>query len=117
LIGEHDFSAFRAASCQSNSPHRRVDEITFLRRGSFVVMQVTANAFLHHMVRNLAGSIGMVGRHLKPEAWIEELLEGRNRTLAADTAPPDGLYLVDVGYPADYNLPNQTKGPIFLCLD
>lgn len=117
LIGEHDFSAFRAASCQSNSPHRRVDEITFLRRGSFVVMQVTANAFLHHMVRNLAGSIGMVGRHLKPEAWIEELLEGRNRTLAADTAPPDGLYLVDVGYPAGYNLPNQTKGPIFLCLD
>ena len=117
LIGEHDFSAFRAASCQSNSPHRRVDEITVLRRGSFVVMQVTANAFLHHMVRNLAGSIGMVGRHLKPEAWIEELLEGRNRTLAADTAPPDGLYLVDVGYPAGYNLPNQTKGPIFLCLD
>lgn len=117
LIGEHDFSAFRAASCQSNSPCRRVDEISFLRQGSFVVMEITANAFLHHMVRNLAGSIGMVGRHLKPPAWIAELLEGCNRSVAADTAPPDGLYLVGVGYPPAYNLPNQVKGPIFLCLD
>lgn len=117
LIGEHDFSAFRAASCQSNSPCRRVDKITFSRHGPFVVMEITANAFLHHMVRNLAGSIAMVGRHLKSVSWIDELLQGRNRTVAADTAPPDGLYLVSVAYPDAYNLPEQQKGPIFLSLD
>jgi tRNA pseudouridine38-40 synthase len=116
LLGEQDFSAFRAASCQSNTPFREVHSVSVRSCGPFVVMEIRANAFLHHMVRNIAGSLSLVGRGVKPVGWINELLEGKDRTVAADTAPPDGLYLTAVAYPARYQLPDAVDGPIFLPL-
>ena len=117
LLGEQDFSAFRAASCQSTTPFREVREINVLGQGSFIVMEIRANAFLHHMVRNIAGSLSLIGRKIKPVDWIAELLQGKDRTLAADTAPPDGLYLTAVSYPVTFGLPDPVSGPIFLPWD
>lgn len=114
LIGEHDFSAFRAAQCQAQSPVREVTALTVTREGSFVFIDIAANAFLHHMVRNIAGSLLMVGAGLRPEAWIAELLVGRDRTLAADTAAGSGLYLAAVDYPDEYSLPSAPEGPFLL---
>lgn len=114
LMGERDFSAFRAASCQSRTPMRNVQFIEVKRRGELVVLDIVANAFLHHMVRNIAGALLAVGDQRKPEGWIAGLLAGRDRTLAAETAPPDGLYLVDVEYPALFALPRTPYGPMLL---
>lgn len=114
LLGEQNFSAFRAASCQSTTPFRDVQYVRVWQQGPFVIMEIRANAFLHHMVRNIAGSLALVGRGIKPRQWIGELLQGQDRTLAADTAPPDGLYLIAVEYPAVYQLPPAVGGPIFL---
>ena len=99
LIGEQDFSGFRAVGCKSNSPYRCVHQVSVQRAGGFVIVDITANAFLLHMVRNIAGSLCQVGLGLKDPSWIGQLLAGRDRTRAAPTAAPDGLYLVDVHYP------------------
>lgn len=99
LVGEHDFTSFRAAGCQSLSAHRCVHRIGVQRAGPFVVLDVTANAFLLHMVRNIAGALCRVGRSERTQAWIAEVLAGRDRTVLGPTAAPDGLYLVDVHYP------------------
>jgi tRNA pseudouridine38-40 synthase len=104
LLGEHDFSSFRAAGCQSLSANRCVHRIAVHRAESFVVLDIAANAFLLHMVRNIAGALLRVGLGQAEEAWIGEILQGRNRGLAGRTAPPDGLYLVDVHYPG-FDLP------------
>lgn len=104
LVGEHDFTTFRAAACQSLSAYRRVHRIAVHRAESFVVLDVTANAFLLHMVRNLAGALSRVGAGRADEAWMGDILRRRDRTLAGPTAPPDGLYLVDVSYPG-FHLP------------
>lgn len=114
LLGERDFSAFRAASCQSRTPMRNVQFIEVWRRGDFVILEVEANAFLHHMVRNIAGALLAVGDGRKPTGWIAELLVGRDRSVAAETAPAGGLYLVDVTYPAHYGLPGTPYGPLLL---
>ncbi|MBW0146360.1 tRNA pseudouridine(38-40) synthase TruA [Marinobacter arenosus] len=114
LLGEHDFSAFRAAGCQSRTPVRFMEQVTVTRRGEFVVIDVQANAFLHHMVRNIAGALMAVGSGQQPVSWIREILEQRDRTLAGVTAPPHGLYLVDVGYPQRYGIPRAECGPGFL---
>lgn len=99
LVGKHDFSAFRAAGCQSRSPWRRVTSIQVRRAGHYVAVDVTANAFLLHMVRNIAGALREVGTgNLSPEGFAA-LFKGGDRTLAPPTAPPHGLYLVGVGYP------------------
>jgi tRNA pseudouridine38-40 synthase len=108
LLGERDFSAFRAATCQSSTPMRDVHSLSVARLGDLVVVDIKANAFLHHMVRNIVGSLMAVGMGRKPQAWIEQLMVGRDRTLAADTAPSDGLYLVAVEYPQRYQLPPST---------
>ncbi len=113
LVGEHDFSAFRAAGCQSRTPFRRVESIRVSRHGDYVVIDTQANAFLHHMVRNLAGSLMAVGCGKRPEPWIHEILAARDRKRAAVTAPPNGLYLVDVGYPSDFGIPASEPGPGF----
>lgn len=114
LIGERDFSAFRAASCQAASPHRCVTSCEVTRRGDYVVVDITANAFLHHMVRNIVGSLLSVGSQSKSVQWFEQVLEGRDRTKAAETAPAEGLYLVSVAYPDEFCLPVTPEGPTLL---
>jgi len=114
LLGEQDFSAFRAAACQSTSPNRNVHAVRVWRRGSLVVIDIQANAFLHHMVRNIAGSLMAVGTGRQAPGWLPGLLAARDRTRAADTAPPDGLYLVAVAYPEEFGLPPAPEGPLLL---
>ncbi|AIJ06920.1 MULTISPECIES: tRNA pseudouridine(38-40) synthase TruA [Edwardsiella] len=114
LLGENDFSAFRAAQCQSRTPWRNVSHLRVNRYGPYVVVDIKANAFVHHMVRNIVGSLLEVGYGNQPESWIAELLAGRDRTLAAATAKAAGLYLVAVDYPAQFALPQPPMGPLFL---
>jgi len=105
LLGEHDFSAFRAAECQSRTPVRRVEAIDVRRSGEYVCLDVRANAFLHHMVRNIAGVLIEVGTGDAESGWVRAVLEGRDRTLGGVTAPPGGLYLLAVKYPPEFELP------------
>jgi tRNA pseudouridine38-40 synthase len=107
LVGEHDFSAFRTVHCQAKHPRRNVHEISVRREGERVVIEVQANAFLHHMVRNFVGSLLLVGRGEHPEAWIGELLAGRDRTVAGPTAPSNGLVFVGPRYPREWGLPDE----------
>ena len=105
LIGEHDFTSFRAAECQARSPVRLMHSVEVERRGDVVIFDFHANAFLHHMIRNLVGSLVYVGMGRKPVGWMSELLAARNRTIAAPTFAPDGLYLCGVEYPPRWPLP------------
>ena len=106
LLGEHDFSAFRAAECQSRSPVRRLDSLQVSRERDLVHIDVSANAFLHHMVRNIAGLLIEVGRGARPPEAVERLLRGRDRRANAPTAPPEGLCLRAIDYPAAFRLPH-----------
>ncbi|HBO38866.1 MAG TPA: tRNA pseudouridine(38-40) synthase TruA, partial [Pasteurellaceae bacterium] len=114
LLGEHDFSSFRAAQCQSRTPWRNVHHLNIVRKGNYIVVDIQANAFVHHMVRNIVGSLLEVGCGNKPVEWIEWLLAKKDRTLAAPTAKPEGLYLVNVSYPEKFGLPKNGLGPLFL---
>jgi tRNA pseudouridine38-40 synthase len=105
LVGEHDFSAFRALSCQARSARRRIDALRVWRDGDLVQLEVRANAFLHHMVRNIVGSLLEVGCGAQEDGWLGALLAGRDRAVAGITARPDGLYLIDVEYPPEHGLP------------
>jgi len=105
LVGEHDFSAFRAIECQAKSPMRRVDRLAVTRQDEWVVIEVSANAFLHHMVRNITGLLLAVGHGESPPERVSTVLAGRDRKANAATAPPDGLYLASVQYPAEFGLP------------
>ncbi len=105
LLGEQDFSAVRAAGCESRTPMRQVQAVSVRRQGAFLVFEIQANAFLQHMVRNIMGALLRVGRGERPSAWMAELLAGRDRSQAGVTAPPDGLYLAEVGYPAAFGFP------------
>jgi len=114
LVGEHDFSAFRAAECQSATPMRRLDCITVSRSAEYVSIDVTANAFLHHMVRNIAGALIAVGTGKRPIEWVAEVLIARSRRLGGITAPPQGLTLVGVQYPAFFALPSEPESAAVL---
>lgn len=114
LIGEHDFSAFRSSQCQANNPVRQMEYINWFEQGELTVMEIKANAFLHHMVRNIVGTLLEVGRGAKNTEWVAEVLASKDRRSAGATAPPWGLYLVGVDYPSSFNLPLTKKGPIFL---
>jgi tRNA pseudouridine38-40 synthase len=114
LLGEQDFSAFRGSGCQSNSPWRNVHKANVYRRGNLVIFEITANAFLLHMVRNIVGSLLEVGTARQKPLWIQQLLIQGDRCKSAATAAPDGLYLVAVDYPARFGLPALAKGPVFL---
>ncbi len=114
LLGEHDFTSFRALECQSKTPMRNVHRLDVTRMGDFIIIDITANAFLHHMVRNMVGVLGLVGQGRKPPAWVEEILLARDRKLGAETAPPYGLYLVGVEYPALFSVTKVAPGPLFL---
>ncbi|MDP6122952.1 MAG: tRNA pseudouridine(38-40) synthase TruA [Arenicellales bacterium] len=105
LVGKHDFSSFRAAGCQASSPCRHLRVLDIHRHGEWVWFDVVADAFLHHMVRNLVGTLSSVGAGLHPPGWIRDVLMSRERSVAGVTAMPDGLYLVRVDYPSQFKLP------------
>lgn len=105
LLGEHDFSSFRAASCQSKSPIRHVRDVSVKRYGDIVLIDIAANAFLQHMVRNIAGVLMDVGSEIRPVSWPKELLAIKDRTKGSKTAPPNGLYFIGVSYEPDIGLP------------
>jgi tRNA pseudouridine38-40 synthase len=107
LLGEHDFSSFRAAECQSATPMRRLQAVSVERRGEIVEIAVQANAFLHHMVRNIAGTLIMVGTGERPAHWPADALAARDRTRAGPTAPPQGLYFAGVEYADGFDLPSR----------
>lgn len=113
LVGKHDFTSFRTVHCQSHSPIRTLYHCNVTRHGDYLLLDVKGNAFLHHMVRNIAGSLMKVGQGLKPVQWIEEVLLAKNRCLAGITAPSAGLYFVGVDYPEEFNLPKRRLGPLF----
>lgn len=98
LVGEHDFSAFRGSDCQSKSPVRRVHHLRILEEGPWLLVDIEANAFVMHMVRNIVGSLLAVGRGQRPMVWLGEVLASRDRRLAASMAPAEGLYLTAVAY-------------------
>ncbi len=112
LLGEHDFSAFRDAQCQAKSPVRDLAEARVERRGNLLVFSFRANAFLHHMVRNLVGSLVYVGAGKHPPQWMAELLEGRDRSIAAPTFAPEGLYLASVQYDPAFDMPAFRRHPL-----
>ncbi|WP_395344231.1 tRNA pseudouridine(38-40) synthase TruA [Ningiella sp. W23] len=114
LIGEHDFTSFRASLCQSNTPFRNIYNVSVNRMGSYIILDIKANAFLHHMVRNIVGSLLVIGQKEAPVGWMQSLLAAKDRTLAAATAKPNGLYLVKVYYPEQFNVPSTPLGPLFL---
>jgi tRNA pseudouridine38-40 synthase len=107
LIGEHDFSAFRSAECQAKSPVRTIHAVEISREGERIDLVVRANAFLHHMVRNLVGTLVYVGKGKHPPRWAKEVLDARDRALAAPTFSPEGLYLEHVEYEGRWNLPRR----------
>ena len=105
LVGEHDFSSFRSSECQAKTPVRTLSEATIRASGAYLVFDFTANAFLHHMIRNLVGCLVYVGKGKHPPAWMSELIDARDRRLAAPTFAADGLYLCRVRYDARWSLP------------
>lgn len=107
LLGEHDFNAYRAVACQARSPVRTLYQLDVVRRGEFIILDLNANAFLHHMVRNIAGVLMSIGAGEAEPDWARQVLEQQDRTLGGVTAPPDGLYFMGVEYPAEFALPNM----------
>ncbi|MEI7455981.1 MAG: tRNA pseudouridine(38-40) synthase TruA [Nitrosomonadales bacterium] len=107
LLGEHDFSAFRAAECQAKSPVKQMNKIDISSNGDVIVFELEANAFLHHMVRNIVGCLVYVGKGKYPPAWTADLLASKSRHLAAPTFSPDGLYLRRISYDPKWGLPQQ----------
>lgn len=105
LIGEHDFSSYRAYACQAKSPVRTIHRLDVRRRGEFVAIDVIANAFLHHMVRNIAGVLMQIGSGKQAPEWARAVLEARDRQVGGVTAAPEGLYFVGVEYPERYAIP------------
>ncbi len=109
-IGTHDFSSFRATGCQSKSPVRELKQINVQRRGKLVIVDLQADAFLYHMVRNMVGVLLEIGSGRQPVSWALDVLQAKSRTKAGVTAPPQGLYLYAVEYPDQYHLPRpQTE--------
>lgn len=104
LLGRHDFSSYRALQCQAKSPVRTLRELRVTRQGERIELRVAADAFLHHMIRNIAGVLIAIGAGERPVGWAQEVLGLRDRTLGGVTAPPDGLYFERVEYPAKFGL-------------
>ena len=110
LVGEHDFSAFRAAGCRANTPHRNITKLSVVRDGDWITLEVSANAFLQHMVRNISGSLATVGEGEKPSNWIAEVLASRDRKKGGIAAPPHGLTLMSVDFPESSGIPLPPTG-------
>lgn len=114
LLGENDFTSFRSVECQSNTPMRNIHKLQVSRMGDLVVIDIIANAFLHHMVRNIAGVLIAVGSGKHQVLWVDEVLKAKDRRLGAETAPAYGLYLVQVTYPQEFSILQNSPGPAFL---
>ena len=108
LLGSHDFTSFRAAECQARSPVKTLRRIAISRRAAYWRFDFEADAFLHHMIRNIMGCLIAIGQGTHPAAWMSEVLAARSRDAAAPTFPPDGLYFLGPVYPAEWNLPSRT---------
>lgn len=117
LVGRHDFTSFRSSRCQASNPVRTVEAIDWCRRGELIGMEIRANAFLHHMVRNIVGSLIEVGRGRHDPSWLKKVLNARDRCHAGPTAAPYGLYLTEVRYPKEFELPKLPIGPAFFVWD
>lgn len=113
LLGEHDFTSFRAAACQANSPVRTVYRLDLSRSGEWVYLDIVANAFLHHMVRCIAGMLISVGRGEQAPDWVRAVLDARDRTQAGVNAPAGGLYLAGVEYASEFVLPRAGWLPVY----
>ena len=113
LIGQHDFSSYRAAGCQAKSPVREIYQLDVTRQDDMIFLDIEANAFLHHMVRNIAGVLMTIGAGEEGTDWSNEVLEHQDRKLGGITASPAGLYLTQVHYPAEFAIPVETK-PLFM---
>ena len=113
LIGQHDFSAFRAAECQAKSPVKDLRQVHIERRGTYLLCDFRADGFLHHMVRNLMGCLVQIGAGAQPPGWMGEILASRDRTLAAPTFAAAGLYLTHIRYPAHFALPESSERWLF----
>jgi len=111
LVGEHDFSSYRAVGCQSKSPVRRIEFLNVKRYSNILVIDIKGNAFLHHMVRNIAGVLMSIGSGMKPVSWCQEVLIARDRTKGGMTASPNGLYLTHVDYPEKFGVPISAGAP------
>jgi len=107
LLGEHDFSAFRASECQAKSPVKNLQQLDIKQQGDMIVFDLSAGAFLHHMVRNIVGCLVYVGKGKYPSGWMKEVLNSRERSLAAPTFSPDGLYLRRIRFEAKWGLPQM----------
>lgn len=107
LLGEHDFTAFRAAGCQAKTPVREIYSIAVVRRREWISIIVRADAFLQHMVRNIAGLLVAIGSGEEPPGWAEKVLHSRDRTLGGVAAPPHGLTLIAVDYPPIFGIPQS----------
>lgn len=114
LVGEHNFNAYRAIQCQAKNPVRNVSHLRISQHGHLLVMDIQANAFLHHMVRNIAGVLMTIGCGKREPEWAKIVLDSRDRREGGVTAAPWGLYLVDVGYPETFALPSRSLGPHFI---
>ncbi|MBD8566291.1 tRNA pseudouridine(38-40) synthase TruA [Oxalobacteraceae sp. CFBP 8763] len=112
LIGTHDFSAFRASSCQAKTPVKDMHEVRIERHGDIIVFTLRASAFLHHMVRNIVGSLVYVGLGRQEPDWMHEVLESRSRDVAAPTFMPDGLYFAKIEYDPSWKLPQEAVAPL-----
>ena len=113
LLGEHDFSSFRAYACQARSPLRTIYRLDISQSGRCFTMDIEANAFLHHMVRNIAGVLLTIGAGEREPAWMKEVLEFRDRQLGGVMAPANGLYLYNVSYPEKYAIPQTATTVLF----
>ncbi|WP_289536395.1 tRNA pseudouridine(38-40) synthase TruA [Pseudomonas sp. SO81] len=114
LVGTHDFTSFRAVQCQAKSPVKTVHHLEVIEHGRFIIIDVRANAFLHHMVRNFAGVLMTIGAGEREPSWVLDALASRDRRAGGVTAHPYGLYLVQVEYPEEFELPQRYLGPHFL---
>jgi len=113
LLGKHDFSAFRSSKCQASHARREMQSISVKREGEYVILDIKANAFLHHMVRNIMGTLLVIGRGDQPVEWMQKILQDRDRKKAGMTASAAGLYMVNVEYPEKYGLPTSGWLPGF----
>lgn len=105
LVGTHDFTSYRAVQCQAKSPVKTLYRLDVQRDGNIILLRLHANAFLHHMVRNIAGVLIAIGKGEQPASWANEVLQLRDRRLGGVTAVPDGLYFEQVEYPEKFNIP------------